>query len=68
MAHLTYFLKTQLSKRVTTPKLTGGLLKTGMTTHSGLTANKNISFVWMLSSYWTQEGQRSSTCLGWRAP
>lgn len=67
-AHLTYFLKTQLSNRVTTPRLTSGLLKTGMSTCSDLTANKNISLAQMLSSCCTQEGQRSSTCLGRRAP
>lgn len=43
LAHLTYFLKTQLSNRGTTPRLTSGLLKTGMSTCSDLTANKNIS-------------------------
>lgn len=67
MAHLTYFLKTQLSKRATTPRLTSESLKTGISTCSEPRANKNISFVWRLSSPRAQEGQRSPSDLSdWR--
>ena len=66
LAHLTFFLKTQLSKGTTTPRLTSEFIQTGMSTCSELTANKNTSFVWRLSSSCAQGGQRSSTCLVWR--
>ena len=57
----------QISKGETTPRLTSEFIQTGMSTCSELTANKNVSLGWRLSSSCAQGGQRSSTCLVWRA-